>query len=195
MDGLALGTVFSVNAKRILDGWNDPILLIRSSKEISPHQRSFLDTPNERVLAQDTSEAERYSHVDYFFDPDTVVLPLCKTSRNRREDIMLGRHATNDICLAEPTLSKLHGWFIPPTKTPLGVLGSWTFVDNGSTNGTSINRHKILPHRPALVRYGDEMVLGDIHILFLSKESIFDLIEYMRNEDNKTKRITRLGAF
>lgn len=192
MDGLALDTIFSVNAKKILEDWGHPILLIRSSKETSPHGRSFFDTPDYRILNQDTNPAQQHACIDYYLDPDTIVLPLCKSGRNVRPEIVLGRHASSDICLADATLSKSHGWFIPPGKSVSGVIGAWNYVDNSSTNGTAINRHKILPQRPTMVRYGDELIMGNIHLLFLSKESIFDLIEYMQNEEKKTKRISRL---
>ena len=190
MDGLALDTMFAVNAKKVLAGWKYPILLIRSSKGQHPHVKSVFDTPDPHVSSQDTSQSsEEVNSLDYYLDPEATVIPLVKSDRNAfTHMITLGRAANNDIVLADTTLSKLHGWFLLPKNGE----DTWVYVDNNSTNGTKVNKHKVLSQRPTHLKYGDELVTGNIQMLFLSKENILDLIDYMQNEDGKTKRISRI---
>ena len=188
MDGLALDTMFAINAEKVLGTWNYPILLIRSSHERQPHARSAFDTPDPRITNQDTSQSSGDASLDYYLDPDAVVLPLCKSTRNAfTHMITLGRAANNDVILADTTLSKVHGWFLMPPKG----TDVWCYVDNTSTNGTKVNKHKILPQRPTYLKYGDELITGNIQMLFLSKENILDLVDYMQNENGKTKRLPR----
>ena len=189
MDGLALDTMFAVNAKKVLENWKYPVLLIRSSEERHPHVRSIFDTPDPHTSNQDTSQSSDDASLDYYLDPATVVIPLCKTTRNAfTHMITLGRAMNNDVILADVTLSKVHGWFLLPNKGD----DVWYFVDNTSTNGTKINKHKILPQRPMFLKYGDELIVGNIQMLFLSKDNVLDLVEYMQNENGKTRRITQL---
>lgn len=184
MDGLALAAVNSVNAHKLLLSWENPILLVRNS--LAKSSRSLLDTPQHHTLTQDTSASSDDSF-DYYLDPDAVIIPLCKSTRNHEKEITIGRKTSNDICLADTTLSKIHGWFIRPA----GKAAAWQYVDNSSTNGTIINRHKIIPNRPTLLRFGDELVMGDVQMMFLSKENVSDLMDYLRAEDGKTRRIIR----
>ena len=185
MDGLALATVFTTNAKKILSGWDYPVLLIRSSKG-RPHARSMFDTPDPHTSSQDTSQSSA-DQLDHYLDPESVVLPICKSDRNAFSHmITIGRAANNDICLGDNTLSKVHGWFLPPDKS-----GMWHYIDNGSTNGTKINKHKIITREAVHIKYSDEMVMGNIQMLFLSKDNVFDLIDYMHGEDKKTRRVSR----
>jgi len=187
VDGLALDTMFAVNAKKVLSDWKYPILLLRSSKNTHPHARSVLDTPDPHTSSQDTSQSSEDAPLDYYLDPEAVVIPLCKSHRNIFSHmITLGRAANNDVILGDNTLSKVHGWFLPPHKGD-----AWCYVDNESTNGTKINKHKILPQRPMHLKFGDELTTGNIQMLFLSRDNIFDLIDYMQNEEDKTRRITR----
>lgn len=179
MDGLPLDTVFTTNVKRILRDWDYPILLLRSGRE--PH--SIFDTPDRHVLGQDTNPLLEISHIDCYFDRDTMMLPLCKSGRNKSKEILLGRHTSNDVCVADATVSKFHGWFVSPKTSS----SPWVYVDNSSTNGSSINRHRLSPQQPVAIKYGDEISLGSLYILFLSKDNIFDLMEYMQNESNREK--------
>jgi len=190
VDGLALDTMFAVNARKMLIDWKHPVLLIRSSKERRPHVRSIFDTPDPHTSSQDTSQSsDDAESLDYYLDPEALVVPLSKSNRNAFSHmITFGRAVNNDVIVADSTLSKVHGWFLPPATAD---KESWCYVDNNSTNGTKINKHKVLPQRPTHLKYGDEFVMGNIQMLFLSKDNILDLVEYMQKEDGKTKRISR----
>jgi|GEM_PF-5700345 len=189
MDGLALDTMFAVHAKKVLADWECPILLVHSTKEKRPHERSAFDTPDPRTSTQNTSQSSDEQSLDCYLDPNARVIPLIKSDRNMFSHmITLGRAPNNDVTIGDATLSKVHGWFLLPGK---GGTSNWCFVDNNSTNGTKINKHKIQPQRPAYLNFGDEFVMGDIQMLFLSKENIQDLVDYMQNEDGRTKRISR----
>lgn len=189
MDGLALATVFTSNAKKFIDGWTYPILLIRSSKDRAPYERSVFDTPDPGLSSQDTSQSSQDENsFENYIDPETILLPLCKSNRNAFSHmITFGRAANNDVCLADATLSKLHGWFLVPTEDNR----AWRYVDNSSTNGTILNRHKLLAQRATHLQFGDELVVGQVNMLFLSRDSILDLMEYMQNENQKTKKVRR----
>jgi len=190
MDGLALDTLFAVNAKKALSNWKNPALLMRSSKERRPHIRSIFDTPDPHTSSQDTSQSsEDAPPLDYYLDPESLIVPLSKSARNAFSHmITFGRAINNDIVLADNTLSKVHGWFLPPSTADKDC---WCYVDNNSTNGTKINKHKVIPQRPTHLKYGDEFVMGNVQMLFLSKENILDLVDYMQNENGKTKRVSR----
>jgi pSer/pThr/pTyr-binding forkhead associated (FHA) protein len=191
VDAVALDTLFAVNTQKTLSAWKHPILLIRSSKR-HPHSRSVFDTPDPRLSSQDTSQSsDEQSSLDYYLDPEALVVLVSKTTRNAfTHMVTIGRASDNDIVVADKTLSKVHGWFLPPSQAS-GDKESWCYVDNNSTNGTKINKHQILPQRPAHLNYGDEFVMGDLRLLFLSKENILDLVDYMQNENGKTRRVSR----
>ncbi len=65
----------------------------------------------------------------------------------------IGRHATADITLPLPRLSRQHARI---TRTETG----FTLTDLGSTNGTFINGEPLAPHTPHRLTGGDEIVLG-----------------------------------
>jgi len=186
MDGLTLATILSVNAKSVLSKWDYPILLIRSKKGTQVRQQNAFDTPHPALSTFDTAQSETDENsFEYYLDPKTLVLPLCKSQRNSFSQMLtIGRAQNNDICLTDVTLSKVHGWFLPPdVKTP-----SWRYTDNTSTNGTYINRIKIQAQRPINLNFGDEIILGQIAVLFVSKDNIYDLMEYMQKENEKTTK-------
>lgn len=72
-----------------------------------------------------------------------------------RPSLTLGRASTNDVFLADRTLSRLHARL---EQRPEGVV----LTDLGSRNGTQLNGTRIL--EPAVLRPGDRISLGETRI-------------------------------
>ncbi|MGE0711452.1 MAG: FHA domain-containing protein [Planctomycetota bacterium] len=98
-----------------------------------------------------------------------VIVVLTPTSRNLLEDqVVVGRGLENDIRLISPQVSKVHARFIDED-------GEWKLQDEGSSNGTRINGVRLEPNRPYGLRPGDEIVLGDVVVLYLDAEGLLAL--------------------
>lgn len=98
-----------------------------------------------------------------------VVVPLTPTHKNLHEDqVLLGRALTNDIRLVSNQISKVHVRFELDE-------GKWQIVDLGSSNGTRLNGLKLEADRAYFLRDGDELILGDIVILYLDAEGLLDM--------------------
>ena len=71
----------------------------------------------------------------------------------------VGRHPDSDICLDDVTVSRRHAEF-----HPLG--GEFHLVDNGSLNGTYVNRE---PIESIVLTHGDEIQMGKFRLVFLTE--------------------------
>jgi len=80
---------------------------------------------------------------------------------------LLGRADTANIVIDEMSISKHHARF------------SWTnagkihITDVGSANGTRVNQHALQENQPKELFCGDQIFLGDIHFLYLDRDSFF----------------------
>lgn len=72
-----------------------------------------------------------------------------------RPSLTLGRSSTNDVFLADRTLSRVHARL---DQTPRGLV----LTDLGSRNGTQLNGSRLVDH--AVVGEGDRIVLGETTI-------------------------------
>ena len=147
------------------------VLVFRHSDEGSP----LYATPEEGIpsshQANDTSvfsfkdgEAPTAGNLG-----TAVVVPLTPTHKNLHEDqVLMGRSLTNDIRLVSSQISKVHVRFELDE-------GKWQIVDLGSSNGTRLNGLKLEPDRAYFLRGGDELIVGDIVILYLDAEGLLDL--------------------
>jgi len=68
-------------------------------------------------------------------------------------DISIGRSAKNDLRLKHPSVSRHHA-------TIFWKQDRYFIRDNGSTVGTYLNRKRLVPHKPAALRNGDEIMIG-----------------------------------
>jgi hypothetical protein len=99
----------------------------------------------------------------------SIVVVMTPTSRNLHEDqILVGRALTNDIRVISPQVSKVHARF-------LYEEGEWKLMDAGSSNGTLINGIKLEPDRSYGLRPGDEILIGDLQVLFVDAEGLVGL--------------------
>lgn len=93
---------------------------------------------------------------------DALVVPLRKSDRNHfTQMITLGRASNNDIVIAIPTVSKLHGWFA-------SVGSEWRYFEAGSTNGSWIGSRKLEDRASAPLEDGVEVCIGP-HVRMLYK--------------------------
>lgn len=74
-----------------------------------------------------------------------------------RERLTFGKDPTNDIVIADPTVSRTHA--------VIELIGeSYAIVDLGSRNGTSVNGERIFGHR--MLHPGDEIRLGRARMIY-----------------------------
>jgi pSer/pThr/pTyr-binding forkhead associated (FHA) protein len=77
-------------------------------------------------------------------------------------DLRIGRGSENDLRLPDPKLSRNH---VLISVAEEGYL----LQDMGSRNGTFVNNNRV--HEPYLLRDGDAIRLGDVHLTFRLEET------------------------
>lgn len=179
---LTLSSLMALGAHKYLRESTDPILLLKTDED--PIQTS---TPEVGYPLVDTSQlVDRGDRVTSFIEPDSLLLPLRKTTRNNIINrITVGRSGDNDIIVSDKTVSKKHGWFFPPNKK----CQFWRFADNGSTNGSSINLNGVSPKVSMNIVSGDEIHLGNVKIMFLHPEDAYSLCKYVEVEWDRAFRL------
>jgi len=70
------------------------------------------------------------------------------------DTVLVGRASSNDVCIQDPSLSKLHARF---HLRPGGIV---QLSDSSSKNGTWLNGHRLAPNKPVDVKPGDEVQFG-----------------------------------
>lgn len=78
-----------------------------------------------------------------------------------RGELTLGRHERNDLVLASPKVSRFHVRFT-------GQDNSWFLEDQGSFNGTFINRRRVDPGCRYTLRHKDIIEVSDYQFVFLT---------------------------
>lgn len=78
------------------------------------------------------------------------------------ETLAVGRADTNDIVLADPTVSKLHAVFVR-------YASGWSVRDLGSSNGTFVEGEQVIAERR--VGPGDEIRCGATRMVLRAKEA------------------------
>jgi len=85
-----------------------------------------------------------------------------------KEDVVIGREDPVSDIFPDVDLTDLGGMEngVSRKHAVIHRLGSdFTIEDMGSTNGTYINKKKILPHIPQPIKAGDELRLGKLSLL------------------------------
>jgi hypothetical protein len=86
--------------------------------------------------------------------------------------IFLGRSPTNDVVIADTTVSKLHAYFCQ-----LPGENRYQLVDMNSTNGTFVNGEKLLPLVKKTLCDVDEVAFGpEAKLIFLSSPGFCELL-------------------
>ena len=78
-----------------------------------------------------------------------------------RTPIVIGRQSTNDVVLSDPNVSRRHAELRRND-------GTWTLVDLGSTNGTTVNGRPGPEHN---LKDGDRLGFGTSELLFRTSET------------------------
>ncbi len=100
------------------------------------------------------------------------VIELTKTAADSfPEKVLVGRTETNDIALADLTVSKHHAFFKADEDA-----GRVLLTDTGSTNGTQVNGQPLPARQSRYLHDGDQLSFGDVRFIFFSAEAFFDLL-------------------
>lgn len=84
-----------------------------------------------------------------------------KLTFERNQKLSVGRSKENDLCLEDPSVSKIHGSLVMNSEKQLLV------ADTGSTNGTFINDERIAYGRAFPIKTGaDRVKFGNVEVKF-----------------------------
>jgi len=97
--------------------------------------------------------------------------------------ITVGRGTWCDICLPHPSVSRCHAFFSR-------VGDRFQITDNGSENGTFLSRKQLVAGRPAVLRPGQIIQLGDVRLVYLPA---IRFVQYLAAEStNPINRVDRI---
>lgn len=92
--------------------------------------------------------------------PGSWVITIKKTKKDGlAETISLGRSGTQDILIDDQAVSKAHCTFT-------ASRGNYQIADANSTNGTTLNGHRLPAHVPFDLSTGDKIVFGDALVFY-----------------------------
>lgn len=103
-------------------------------------------------------------------NPQLHILPLTKTQGTPFVDLItLGRTATNDIQLADPSVSRFQAFF-------RRRVGEWYLCDAGSKNGTRVAGKLLAPRTESKLQSRSKLQFGSIETTFFGSDALFDLL-------------------
>jgi hypothetical protein len=86
--------------------------------------------------------------------------------------ICVGRAVNNDIIFADTAVSKLHAYFVQAADSDAFYL-----VDASSTNGTEVNRRRLVPNHNHLLVNRDRIRFGpNVHVMYLTTIGFFEML-------------------
>ena len=109
------------------------------------------------------------SHVN-----NTLILEVRKQSDAApAKMICVGRAANNDIIFADTAVSKLHAYFLQAADSDAFYL-----VDARSTNGTEVNRRRLVANHSHPLANRDRIRFGpNIHVMYLTAAGFFEMLQ------------------
>ena len=182
-NGLRFERLLDVGSGSASRYWRDiPVLMIVGDQTGSALATSVFERP-----------LEEHSTALKVNEPSVALVETLKASRlapvsskrtsSLAASVFVGRLGRSDICLNHVTVSKTHACISPP-ELPGGM---WQIQDVGSRNGTFVNGHRLARGEWGHLKFGDEVVLGSLHCIFLDSEALDDLLDFLRNtEETKT---------
>jgi hypothetical protein len=145
-------------------------VLVEKSTIVSLENSSLLSVTK---LLKDTSDVlHPITHSSELISNQAKVFEFRKRSGSLVKDIFVGRAPTNDIVLANPSVSKSHLRFISMTQTKYYQL-----VDMFSSNGTYLNGKKINPFEKHQVEDHDEISFGaEYQLIYYSPKAFYEML-------------------
>jgi hypothetical protein len=104
---------------------------------------------------------------------ERLVVGLVKANANSFASmITFGRAATNDVRINLSSVSKFHAYFMH-----VRASGRWLICDANSSNGTYVNREKLVGSTRRELENGDGIRFGpDVEARFFDAKSLFDMM-------------------
>ena len=145
-------------------------VLVEKSGIVSLEHSSLLSVTK---ILNDTHDALNHStDSSETISNKAKVFELRKRSGSLVTDIFVGRAPTNDIVLANPSVSKSHLRFISTPQTKHHQL-----VDMFSSNGTYLNGKKINPFEKHQVEDHDEISFGtEYQLIYYSPQIFYEIL-------------------
>jgi len=107
-------------------------------------------------------------------DPSSVV--VYALGPEDRERCVVGRDATCDIVIRDPTVSRFHA------ALELGGETSVTVIDKGSTNGTLVERRPVHDGESAELGFGKSLQFGQVKLTLLPKQQLLDFLKVINSQ-------------
>lgn len=95
---------------------------------------------------------------------------ISRETADAQATVTLGRLASNDIVIAEASVSKVHASF----SLEPGVDA--TITDLGSRNGTTVRGRRIASHQPLSIAFGDPIVVGGVAVILIGAGALWEII-------------------
>lgn len=135
--------------------------------ELTPHSGAKVASVKRTVLASQLDVSVEIASRAVTRHYTTRVAFLAKRPGNLFPHmITVGRAMNNDILLLLDTVSKFHGYFTAHD-------GTWSFTDQRSSNGTSVNGVKLAEGKSHTLAPGDRLSFGgSIELAFHTPESL-----------------------
>jgi len=96
--------------------------------------------------------------------------------------LTLGRGATCDITLGEATVSQVHLLFMEAGPRV------WTVRDANSRNGTWVGEQRLEPGRPAVLRDGEILRVGQVRLTFHTPDGFFARLRMLAHRMTPTQQ-------
>jgi hypothetical protein len=91
------------------------------------------------------------------------------------EKILIGRSVTSDIVFDNEDVSRTHAYIYSDI-----INNEIYLVDNDSSNGSFLNRKRIIPHQPSILSDNDEIAFGrEARVIYFSPTGFHNLLHTM----------------
>jgi hypothetical protein len=126
-------------------------------------------------------ERESWAHTDPSHPPspskpgESLVFPLIKAAHTRNPfamGITVGRIATNDVQLNDPSISRFHAFFMVDERT-----GLWHLTDAESSNGTYVAGQRLAPNLRQKLSDDVMVRFGDLELRFFTPPAFIRFVE------------------
>jgi FHA domain/PilZ domain len=106
------------------------------------------------------------------------------------EKIIIGRSVTSDIVFDNEDVSRTHAYVYCDMEKNECYL-----VDNGSANGTFLNKKRITPNQPSILSDNDEITFGpQARVIYFSPAGFYNFLQTMAAKEDKSIGSSRISA-